>query len=274
MARTKILALGILLLVSAAAGAATNELTAQLKSPQRLRVSVKAEAISNLYETSSRDANAQAELTLNPSYKVSESLKIGLRSTVRQELHFPNDSELTNTKLSLTRVPLTLTHDSSLILGGGVFIPTNEKDRKKNSFNTALTFEPLMLTNFTLMGSNFVALSGLNLRKNIHTYDRNASGSANISYSAGLYGGIEKEILPNLTLTVDGEYKYARTYQNSMRTNFALSQELTYQVDKDLSFSIGHSNDGDALKASGTDYDIQVFDGNTSVVYANVRSSY
>lgn len=235
---------------------------------------MRAQAITNLYATNSQDKDAQAELTLAPSYRITDSLKLGASATVRQQLQFPNDSELTNTRISLTHLPIQLTQDSILIAAGSAIAPTNEKDRKKNSFSGALTFEPLVLTNFTVLGQSFVALTGLNLRKNVHAWDRNAAGQANINYSAGYYLGFEKEILPKLSLTIDGEYKYARTYQNSMRTNFVLGQELSYQYEKDLMFALGHSNDGDALKANGTDYDVQVFDGNTSVIYANVRATY
>lgn len=273
MARLGILALGLLVLVSDAF-AATNELTAELKRPKRLQITLLAQTMSNLYGTESRDHEAEGRLVIAPSYKLGDNYRISLSNTIIQNFENERQTRLGNSKLLLSHVPIYLTNDTMLIATGGMRLPTNVEDRHLNTYNGSLVLDPNVITNWTVLGSPFVSVVGVYLTKNTHTYDRNASGGANTSYSAMGYFGIEKEILPKLTFLVDGDYTYARTYQGSMRTLFSMGQSLTYQHNKDLSLTVGHSNGGDALKANGTDYNIAVFDGRQSVVYANIRAVF
>jgi hypothetical protein len=273
MAGFRILALGLAVLVSDAF-AATNELTAELKRPKRLQVTLLAQTMSNLYGTDSRDNEAEGRLVIAPSYKLGQDYRLSLSNTIIQNFVRERQTRLGNSKLLLSHVPIYLTNDSMLIAAGGFRLPTNVEDRHLNTYNGSLVLEPNLITNWKVFGSPFVSVLGLYLTKNTHTYDRNASGGANTSHSEMAYFGIEKELLPKLTFLVDGDYTHARTYQNSMRTMFSMGQSLTYQHNKDLSVTVGHSNGGDALKANGTDYNIAVFDGRQSVVYANIRTVF
>lgn len=271
--RSTLLVLGVLVYV-AQAQAATNQLTAELKRPKRLQVTVLAQTASNLYQSGSERREAEGRLILTPSYKLGVNYRLSLSNSIIQNFEQERETRFGNSKLSLSHVPLYLTDDTILIASGGVRLPTNVEDRKRNTYNGSLVLEPTLLTNWTLLGSPFVTVLGLYLTKNTHTFDRNSRGSANTSYSATSYAGIEKQILPKLSLLVDGDYTYARTYQNSLRTQFSIGQSMTFQFNKDLSFTIGHTNAGDALRANGTDYNVSVFDGNFSVIYANVRAVF
>lgn len=254
--------------------AATNELTAELKRPKRMGMTLIAQTAGNLYDISSRSHEAEGRLVIAPNYKLNDSYRLSLSNTLIQNFEQGRETRLGNSKLSLSHVPLYLTEDTILIAVGGLRLPTNVEDRKQNTYNGSLVLEPTLLTNWTVLGSPFVTVMGLYLTKNTHTYDRNAKGGANTDYSASPYFGIEKEFLPKFSILIDGDYTYARTYQNSMRTQFSIGQSITYQHNKDLSVTVGHTNAGDALKANGTDYDISVFDANHSVVYANVRAVF
>jgi hypothetical protein len=273
MAGRILLALGTLVFV-AQTFASTNELTAELKRPKRLQVTLLAQTASNLYGTESRDHEAEGRLVIAPSYKLGANYRLSLSNTLIQNFEQERETRLGNSKLTLSHVPLYLTDDTILIAAGGLRLPTNVEDRHRNTYNGSLVLEPNLITNWTVYGSPFVTVLGAYLTKNTHTYDRNAGGGANTSYSTTGYFGIEKEFLPKFSILLDGDYTYARTYQNSMRTQFSIGQSITYQHDKDLSVTIGHSNAGDALKANGTDYNIAVFDGNFSVVYANIRAVF
>jgi hypothetical protein len=273
MARTTLLALGVLLTSSIAMGT-TNELTAELQRPKRLQIVMQAQAVGNLYKADTGDRETSTRISLAPSYKLGESYRLGASVSAIQQTEPVPKGEISNTRLTLTHMPVALGDDTILIPVAGLVAPTNEDDRRLNSFNGGLLLEGTAITNFELFGKNFAGVYGLALAKNFHTWDRTAMGAANVDYKADLYLGLEKSLTRKLTFLIDGDYVYANTYQNSPRTQFAIGQSLTWEENKYLSFTVGHSNGGDALKANGTDYDIRVFDGNTSVVYANIRAVY
>ena len=272
MARA-LLALGILL-HALQAGAATNELTTQLQQPKRFKATLLAQTESNLFETESKSYDAKGKMNLGLSYKLAENYRAGLTGGFIQEYDGGREATGTNWKATVTRVPIAVTQDSSLVLVGGGRLPTNVQDRDKNSFNGSLLTETSLITNWTLAGVPFATVYGLYLTKNFHDYDRGASGKANTDYIVINYFGVEKYITSKLSFLVDGDYTYARTYQGSLRTLFSIGQSFTYEFNQDLSVTVGHSNGGDALAVNGTDYDISVFDGNTSVIYANLRAVY
>jgi hypothetical protein len=271
--RSTLLVLGLLVYV-AQTQAATNQLTTELKRSKRLQITVLAQTASNLYQAGSERREAEGRLIFTPSLKLGSKYRLSLSNIIIQNFEQERETRFGNSKLSLNRMPLTLTDDTILIASAGVRLPTNVEDRKRNTYNGSLVLEPTLLTNWTILGSPLVTVFGLYLTKNTHTFDRNSSDGANTSYSAAGYAGIEKEIIPKFSMLVDGDYTYARTYQNSLRTQFSIGQSMTYQRNKELSFTVGHTNSGDALKANGTDYNVSIFDGNFSVVYANVRAIF
>ena len=76
MAREILLALGVLLHSSLAAGATTNELTTELERPKRASITVSALGVSNLYKADAREREANGRLTFVPSYKLGKSLRV------------------------------------------------------------------------------------------------------------------------------------------------------------------------------------------------------
>jgi hypothetical protein len=271
MARA-LLALGILILVQQA-GAATNELTTQLQKPKRYTITTIAQTESNLYETSAREHEAQGRLTVAPSYKY-KNYRATLSVPLLQKFDHGNEGIMGNAKATVTHLPIELTQDTSLIQAAGGRLPTNVKDRHDSSFDGALLTETSILTNWNIKDVPFTTVYGLYLTKNFHDFTRSRFGKSNLSYSVVNYFGVEKYVTRKLSFLIDGDYTYARTYDNSMRTLFSIGQSATYEFSNDFSVTVGHSNGGDALQANGTDYDIQVFDANRSVVYANVRAVY
>lgn len=273
MARS-FLALGILLLVQNAQ-AATNVITTELQRPKRFQVSAIAQTESNLYEDEARERDSKGRISLTPSYKLTSEYQVSLSMGLMQDFERNERAQVTNFRLSLAHVPVRITEDSYLIPVVGVRLPTNVLDRKENSYNGSALAEGTILTNWRVANVNFTTVYGAYLLKNFHTWEQAASHAANLSYSVRNYFGIEKYIIADkLSILFDGDYTYAETYTGSMRTLFSLSQSITYEYSRQFSVTAGHSNGGDALKANGRDYDISVYDGNTSTVYAYVRAVY
>lgn len=261
------------LLVSSAALATTNELTAELKSPKKLRVTAVVQGLSTLHKNEQNGRDSYGRILIAPSYPLNDDYRATLSGSLLQNFNQEQRTSASNAKLSISRKPLALTQDTLFIPAGGLRLPTNEYDRRDNTFNGAVLLEPQMLTQFNLKGVNFTMITMLTATKNIHTYTRNNAGSANVSYSIAPGLGFETYIYKNFALSIDGTYTYARTYQDTPRTSFSLGQSLTYEQPA-WSLTIGHYNEADALKYNGTESNINVFDSNTSAVYGQVRVIY
>ncbi len=261
------------LLVSSVALATTAQLTADLKSPKKLRLTAVVQGFSTLHKTEQQGRVSFGRIMFAPSYPLNDDYRGTLTGALIQNFDQESKTGLSNFKLTVSRKPIALTQDTSLIAIGGLRLPTNEDDRRDNTFNGALVLEPQVLSQFNVRGFKFMAISGLTAVKNFHTYSRNNLGSANISYSVAPSLGFETYLMKNVALGVDGSYTFARTYQDTPRTSFALGQALTYEQPL-WSVTIGHYNEADALKYNGTESNINVFDGNTSAVYGQVRVVY
>ena len=273
MARS-FLVLGILLLVQQAYGQATNELTTQLQKPKRFQITTVAQTESNLYETDSREYEARGRLTIAPSYKFNPNYRATVSASLLQDFEGGREGLLSNAKATVTRVPIKISQDSFIIPAAGARLPTNVKDRKDNSFVGAAIAEATLLTNWTFKDSPFTTLYAVYLTKNFHEYERGREGNDNTDYSIINYFGVEKYLTSKLSILIDGDYSFARTYRGNPKSLFSIGQSLSYEFTRDFSVTVGHSNGGNMFQANGTDYDVQVFDENRSIVYANIRAVY
>ena len=267
------MATAAVLLLPALANGTTNELKMELKSAKRLRVATTMQVSSTLQKTEQDGREAFGRILLAPSYLLSDDYRIGATGSLIQNFNEEQKTTYGNTRVSLSRKPLQLTQDSSLILIAGGRLPTNPDDRRDNTFNGSVLIDPNLITEWNIFGQRFTTTLELILSKNFHTYDRNNSSAANMSYTAINYFGVETHISDRVLLTVDGDYTYGRSYQDTPMTTFSLGQSLTYEQ-TDWSLTLGHTNSAQALKANGSDYNISAFDKHTSAVFSSLRFVY
>ena len=248
----------------------TSELRTQLEGKKKLEVAATIYAESTLHNPDSVDRSAESRINLAASYPLSDKIRSALSVSAIQGLDTAQKTYLSNAKLSFSHSAIRLTQDTSLLAGAGLRLPTNVEDRKLKSYNGAAYIAPQLLTNWSPSGFTFTTLYRVEAQKNSHYWDRTASGAANLSYSVVNYLGVEHYLTEHISILVDGDYTYARTYQNSLRTNFSVGESITYEAPK-WSLTLGHSNGADALLANGQDYNIKAFDEKTSAVYINTR---
>ncbi len=252
----------------------TNELRTQLESQKKLQLTMGLQAYSSLHEFESVDHVAETQLTISPSYKLSESLQIRSSTALAQRLTGSQKSSLSNTKVTLRHKLVPLAFGQSLIPSLGIRLPTQVEDRNQNTYNGSLFIDPTLISPWEIGTFHFTSYFTLSASKNFHTYDRGASGAANVSHSLSQALGIEKSLSSRVSFILDGEYFTGWTYQNSFRSRFSLGQSLSYRSQKNLTFSIGHSNSADALKSNGQDFNISLLDENTSVIYSSLQVVY
>jgi hypothetical protein len=146
--------------------------------------------------------------------------------------------------------------------------------RKRNSYRGNLGLQATGVISKRIFEQNFSIIPIARFTRNFHRYTRNADDSANVRQSAlgALY--IETPVAKKLTLSLGGSYNYGWTYQTSTRETFGFSEELSYDLDKAVTVSLGHSNDANVFAADGKANNVRLFDENTSTLYVNVRGIY
>lgn len=270
--RLKIAAAAVLLVPALAKGT-TNELKMELKAVKRLRISTTLLASSTLQKSEQDGRDSFGRILLAPSYSLSEDYRIGASGSLTQRNDQEQKSQIGNTKVTLTRQPIALTNDTQLILIAGGRLPTNPEMRRDDTYNGAVLIDPILMSDWRILGRNFTTTYQLTAAKNFHKYDRNNVGSANISYSFVHYVSVDTEIFRNVIFTLEGDYTYARSYQNTPRSLYSLGQVLTYQRPK-WSAAIGHTNSADMFKYDGRESNVALFDKHTSAIYGLVNFVY
>ena len=267
------LAAAAALLLPGLAKGTTNELKMELKSVKRLRVTTTMEASSTLQKTEQDGRDAYGRIVLAPSYLIGKDYRAGASGSIKQNLNEEEKTVYGNTRVNISRKPLQLTQDTSIVLVAGGRLPTNPDDHRDNTFNGSVLVDPSLITEWNILGKRFTTTYELTLSKNFHTYDRNNKSEANMSYTAISYFGIETYILDNVVLTLDGDYTYGRSYQDTPKTAYSIGQSVTYEQPK-WSLTVGHTNSANALQANGRDHNISTFDKHTSAIYSLLRIVY
>ncbi len=273
LSKTIRLAAAAVLLLPGLAKGTTNELKMELQSVQRLRIATTFQAASTMHKTEQDGRDSFGRIILAPSYLISNDYRIGATGSLIQNLNEEQKTVFGNTKLSVSRKALQLTQDTSLVLSGGGRLPTNPDDHRDNTFNGSLLIEPYLITEWNILGQGITTTYQLIAAKNFHTYDRNNVSAPNMSYTVVQYFSIDTYIMKNLALTLDGDYTYSRSYQDTPKTLYSIGQALTYEQPK-WSVSVGHTNAADVFRANGRDRNVSVFDQNTSSIYGQVRVVY
>jgi len=245
----------------------------ELKSVKRFRLTTTLQAASSLHRTEQDGRDAYGRIILAPSYLLTDQIRGTVTGSLIQNNNEEEKTVFGNTKLTLSRKPLQLGTDTSLVLIGGGRLPTNPDDRRDNTYQGALLIEPYVMHEMKIFGQPVTGTYQLQATKNFHKYDRNNVSAANMSYSFLNYVSLDTYIMKNVVLTLEGDYTYARSYQDTPKTLFSLGQVLTYEQPQ-WSVSVGHTNSANAFKPNGRDSNVTAFDQNTSSVYGTLRLVY
>ncbi|MNL58623.1 hypothetical protein D3C87_1822730 [compost metagenome] len=92
----------------------------------------------------------------------------------------------------------------------------------------------------------------------------------NNQYSSSQSLSLSYDFPRNFSISADFVHKNAVSYQGSIKEAYEFSQELSYQFNSFLAAAVGHSTSGNALRPNGQDYQFDIYNENTSVVYASM----
>jgi hypothetical protein len=249
--------------------AMTSSLSMQAPAPQstgRFHSIVSLSVGSNLYKTDSPDREAATEVTLVPSFQITEKNSVSLKSIVTHEETGARNTALSNTVIGLKRTGTLIEEKLTHSYGISGIVPTNEDSRKRDRLQGGLSLSYGLKSNWKIFETSY----SLSATRNFHEFTVNADGDPNIQYGIAQSLGTSAALFPKWTLDVEGLYKFGWTYNNFQRTSFGFAASINYEVAKAWTLTAGINTEGSALKASGTGSNIKAYDENTTVVLAGI----
>lgn len=151
-------------------------------------------------------------------------------------------------------------------------IPASQYSVKKDQLQTAVSGK----AGFSLMpaeGNGFGFVAGISLGKSFHSYEEDINGSVLNQYSSNQNAGISYAH-NDWSFSADFVNRTRWTYRNSVKSSFEISEEVGYSISPNFSAAVGHTNAGATLKANGADSNVDLYNENTSIVYATLGMSY
>jgi hypothetical protein len=216
-------------------------------------------------------------------YTVSPSIKVSY-GTFLTSLTYSQDlkDQYSNTANDWADVPVTFgfkptkfnlsdNFDAQISYSLTAVIPISKLTVKKDQLQTSLSGK--IAYSIAPKADGFSAGVGITLGRNFHAYEEDINGSVLNQYSSNQnlnlgYG------MGNWSISVDFVNRTRLTYKGNTKSAFGISEELSYAISKNYSVAFGHSNAGSTLKPNGTDSNIDIYNENTSTIYASLGLSY
>ena len=259
---------------SASLPAATSTTTiapvVKAQEPKKFSFDFSMESSSNTYETGALENYQDTGFLLMPGYQITPNQKLSVKAVIIQEHTGEKNTSLSNTEILLTLPKKEINEKTTLTSSVRAVIPTNkesiELDRLKGAAGASgrLSYK---------IKEHSVAY-GLGLTKNVHDYNINGNGVANISYRLNQSVSTNIVLPQKFSLDASMLYSIARTYQDVDKYSFEFSADLNYQASEQMSLNLGTTNGGSALKANGSDSNIALYDTKSSVIRAGLSLSY
>ena len=225
---------------------------------------------SNMYAEGDINQTTYSNLTIIPSYKITDNLSTSLRTDISKYFTQDENTEMTNTRIRFSYLTAQLTDQISWSNRFDVFAPTNRKSQLTDRLKTATGIG----TSLKYADEITIAILSLGITKNYHEFDYSTTGEQLNEYTATQALSLEFSLIEKLSLSVEGTYIMARTYQNTPKYAFETAVGLGYEITKNFSASVGLSNGGSALKANGVDSNIEFLNEKTSELNAGIGYTY
>jgi hypothetical protein len=241
------------------------------KRADRYHITMGLQEGSNLYKEESTDRDMETQLELIPSAYLGRGFTLSADTIItRQEAGSgklgASNTDLSNTKIILTKEGPAINRDwgTAFLMGGTA--PTNQENRDQESYQGGASLGAKLSGQIKYVAITYT-ISGT---RNFHGYTLTADGDPNVQYVLGHKLTIDYEFIEKWTLSFIGAYKDGWTYKNFDHQSYTNEIDLGRQIGKYWTLSAGISNEGGAFKANGTESNIKVYDQNTTVVQAAV----
>jgi hypothetical protein len=220
------------------------------------------------------EANTEREsgtdLSFLANYKINELYNINAKAALTQELSGPKNSSVSDTTVGFGIKGLQINNQLITTHSLSAVIPTSQTTRTKDRLRTAVGIS----NGIAFTSDNLTAKYKLSLSKNFHEFSQNAEGIFLNEYRISNAIDVIVPITEKFSVSATGYYRISFTYEKDQKYGFGFDGDLNYDFTKKLSANLGISNEGSALKANGTDSNINVYDEATSVTRAGLTYVY
>ena len=231
----------------------------------------------NLIDFQDGTRNDSMDYSLTPSMKTSFG-------TVTTSLAYSQNlrDQYSRTASDWSDIPLVLSfrpklfrladRDAKIFYSISAVVPTSQYSVKKDQLQTAISGK----VGFSLSASDGAGLSfitGISLGRNFHAFEEDINGNVLNQYSSNQNIGVNYS-MGNWSISTDIVNHTRMTYANQIRSFFEISEEVGYSLNSYISIALGHTNAGSTLKPNAADSNIELYNENSSIVYATLGLAY
>ncbi|NDD92349.1 hypothetical protein EBZ37_09715 [bacterium] len=248
--------------------------TSSTQKPSKLRTTAIFDLGSNLYPVGSEFYSASSSLVLIPNYRFHPSWSVGMVLSASKDWTGESELTLLDPALKLSRSAATLNPYLSIAPSFGIVLPVSERTRSRESMIVAARSSLRLNADLAALKKpvvqNVSASYELGVSRAFHEYSTSSSGSVNTAWRISNLASVAYTFNPKWSVSADFMRSVGLSYQGGARHAFSVGETLNYEFDPRVSFSVGHSNEGDVLRANGVDSNISIFDSTNSRVFTSL----
>jgi hypothetical protein len=243
----------------------------EVKTKKKLGFEVSVKSQSSLESPSDPNHEAESSVWLSPNYQITPDLKASaLLVYFRDHQNAAEPNRISNLKLVLSGFKARLSKTLALTPAIAGRLPTNREARSDDTFQGSVGIEPKL----SFESGAWLANYRLAIVRNIHELTLDRNGEANLQYTVSNLLNLGYKISKRVSILVSGEAIVGRTYRDFERNKFEIYEEINFAVSDALSFDLGHSNSGSALKPNLRDSNVAVYSDQSSVIYGSINYVY
>ncbi|MBU6375394.1 MAG: hypothetical protein KGQ59_05320, partial [Bdellovibrionales bacterium] len=248
--------------------------TSSPKAASKLRTTAVMDMSSNLYPMGSEAYSASSSLMLMPTYRVQPSWSVGMILSAAKDWNGEASFTLMDPVFKFSHQPSKLNSYLSISPSLGVVLPISERTRSRESMITAIRssarFSADLAPTRKNVLQNLSVSYELGISRAFHEFSTSSTGSVNTAWRVSNVANLSYAFDSKWSLSADFMRSIGVSYQGGVRHAFSAGESLNYDVDPRLSISVGHSNEGDVLRANGVDSNVSIFDSTSSRVFTSL----
>jgi hypothetical protein len=210
------------------------------------------------------DYTVRLNTNLTPDY----TLRVDTGYT--QNLKDSEKNTMADTLMTFRRNPFKVGKTFLFGYNLGGTAPTSKDSSKRQNMQGSARAGVILAINPDRLVKGFAIASLASVSRNFHQYETDVMGKVLNQYSSTQELTISYDFPVGISISADLLHLNAISYQGAVVENYQMVEEISYQFNSVVSAAIGHSNSGSALRPNGQDYSFDMYNENSSVVYASM----
>ncbi len=229
----------------------------------------------NFYSQDDAAYDSSALLEAQLGLALSQRFKLGLQGGFSKQLVDDEKFEATDSALKLSAKTGSLHKGFDSAMGLSALLPTSKDSRENRSTYTVLSLSPGLALDLSEVGiPRFSVDLGMSFGLGFYKYKTAASGSSNKAWAQKNFLSLTYGVLKFLELSASFAQANAWTYEGDIVQSFETEQSLQLLLPLKTRLAVGHRNGGNVLKPNGQDSNIEVFNGNSSVIFSTLAVGF